>query len=230
MSLTLGFNRNAPVENIKVYDNVIVGGKDGLRLMHVKGLEFKKNTVYSEYVRLNPEFLNKNNQFSFSENTYFTRKSTPFRIAKTRDYSLVDWQKELKLDTKSSWAPSKQFNPTPLLKLIQIEGKPNEFLVNILSPQASEVAIDFSEFQNLKGSHYRVIDIENSGSILKKGQLLNDLKLTVDLESAHQVNSSINKSLSNFGVFKIIFDTENPVAETNKPESSLRRLLRKLGF
>ncbi|WP_411767736.1 right-handed parallel beta-helix repeat-containing protein [Winogradskyella sp. A3E31] len=231
MSLTLGFHKNAPVTDIKVLNNVIVGGKDGLRLMHVKGLEFKGNTVYSEFVRLNPEFLRKSNQLSFLNNRYYTRRATLFRVAKTKDYNLVDWKKELKLDAQSSWAPSKEFKTEAVLKLLQIEGQSNEFLVNLFDPNAKEVTIDFSKFYGLKGQTFKVYDIENADKILKTGQLSDDLKVKINMAAAYSANPSAQKSLANFGVYRIVFEDFKTTSNSRKSGGSLLgKLFRKLGF
>ena len=49
-SLTLGFHPNAPVENIEIHNNIIIGRNNALRVLHAKSLSFKNNMTYAGYV------------------------------------------------------------------------------------------------------------------------------------------------------------------------------------
>lgn len=231
ISVTLGFHRNAPIEDVRFLNNVVVGGKDGLRLWHVKGLEFSGNTIYSEFVRLNAAFLKEDNRFKFSNNSYYTRRANAFRFLKVGDYDLKTWQTELQLDANSTWEPSKAFKTKPVLKLLQIKDRPNEFLVNLLNPESGEVAVDFSNYRQLKGQQFAIYDIENPEKVLKSGQLSEDLQLTINMTEAHKMNTSNLKSSANFGVYKIVFgNAKTASADKKKKESFVERLFRKLGF
>ncbi|MEO1033886.1 MAG: hypothetical protein AAFX55_21065 [Bacteroidota bacterium] len=46
-SLTLGFSVKAPIENIVVDSNFIIGRNNALNIVHAKSLEFNNNTIYT---------------------------------------------------------------------------------------------------------------------------------------------------------------------------------------
>ena len=93
-TLTLGFNKNAPVEDITLTGNMILGRNDGIRFLHAKNLTFKNNAVYSGFIRFYESFYSnfKQNTWDFSSNTYYTRKNKTIRIQSKEDFTLGEWQ------------------------------------------------------------------------------------------------------------------------------------------
>jgi len=204
-TLTLGFNKNAPVENIIISGNKILGRNDGIRILHAKNLTFKNNVVYSGFIRFYESFYNNFNQntWDFSGNSYYTRKNKTIRIQSKEDFTLGEWQNKYKTDKNSTWKPISEFNLEPVLDITQNEYDKDKFRLVIFDKNEADVAVDFSEYGFSKGTYYTIKDVENYNIILKKGKLGNDKKVVFPMKLN---KNDKNKTLDNFGVFIIEFD------------------------
>lgn len=231
-SLTIGYVDNAPAEDITVENNIILGRNNALRLLHVKSMVFSNNTVYTGYVVLNSNEMQYSTDWTFKDNTYFTKKSGAFRIERDKTYPLKTWQSNFGLDAKSQWSLTKEFNLKPVLKIAQHALKPNTFNLALFSKDGQEVEVDFEEYQISKGSSYRVYDVENRNDVLVSGIMTDSKKIRVPMDAktfdAPLQTSIATKTLSNFGVFIIEFDTETTTS--NDKLSGIQKILNWLGF
>jgi hypothetical protein len=210
-SLTLGFNAKAPIENVKVINNIIIGRNNALRILHAKTLTFKNNISYCGYVHFNKSVvshLNVNN-WKFSNNTYYTKNARTFRISKYKDYTFNDWKSKYKIDLNSSGKHIREFNLKNVLKVTENEFKKNSYRVILFNKYGKDVIVNFSKFDISNGSTYKIIDIENRKKVIKSGTVNKDAKITFhmslkDFENPLHNNKAI-KTLDNFGVFIIEF-------------------------
>jgi hypothetical protein len=203
-TLTLGFNKNAPVENITFSGNRILGRNDGIRILHAKSLTFKNNVVYSGFIRFYESFYNNFNQerWDFSGNSYYTRKNKSMRIQSKEDFTIGEWQKKYGIDSNSTWKPISEFNLEPVLDITQNEYDKNKFRVVLFDKNEADVTVDFSKYKIDKGTRYTIIDVENHSENLKSGILGANKKVTFPM----QLNGNDkNKTLDNFGVYFIEF-------------------------
>ncbi|MDU8885372.1 hypothetical protein RXV94_04310 [Yeosuana sp. MJ-SS3] len=214
-SLTLGFNKNAPIESIKVLNNIIIGRKDAIRILDVKSLQFKNNCVYSGFVRFRESTIKHINQqnWKFSNNTYYTRRNTPIRIEGVRDYNIQEWNKKYGLDAQTTYKNFKEFNLNNVLDISQNEYDENKYRVVLFDKNENDVIVDFSEYGITKGTSFIIKDVENYSEVLKSGILGNDKKIVFPMKLN---KNDTNKTLDNFGVF---------IVEFNNAENS-----KKIGF
>ena len=232
-SLTLGFNKNTPIENVRVEGNIITGGYNGLRLLYAKSLIFKNNTIYSGNIQVGPSMGDYFKAWEFENNTIFTNRRKPFRVTKIKDYDLQAWRKTFNLDKASQIKPMADFNLSPVVKLSQHVQNPNYFNLALFSSEGTPVSVSFSEHNIKSGQTYTIVDVENSEIILKTGIVSEDLMIEVPMQSKgfakpHH-NTKAKKTLSSLGVFQIEFEAE---AETeSEPEkTNFERFLDWLGL
>lgn len=210
-SLTLGYNANAPVEDLTVTNNVIIGKNNALRLLHVKSLIFENNISYCGYVHYNASVLsNLKTNWKFDDNIYYTRKPKAQRISKHKDFTLKEWQTNFGLDKNSTWKQVKDFNMKSVLDITKIGGSENTYRVSLFQKEGEDVLVDFSNLELKKGSSYRIYDIENSDEVIKSGKVNNDVKIKFTMKtSALEMplhNQKTKKTPNNFGVFIIKFE------------------------
>ncbi len=203
-TLTLGFNKNAPVEDITLTGNIILGRNDGIRILHAKSFTFKNNIVYSGFIRFYESFYNNFNQktWNFSGNTYYTRKNKAIRIQSKEDFTLGEWQKKYQIDYNSTWKPISEFNMDPILDITQNEYDKNKFRVVLFDKNNADVTVDFSSYGLSKGMFYTIRDVEDYSKILKSGILGNDKNISFPMKLNH---GNKNKTLDNFGVYVLEF-------------------------
>jgi hypothetical protein len=234
-SLTIGFNENAPVENVKIKDNVIIGRNNALRILHAKSLTLENNKVYSGYVSLQSSTLKNMNNWAFKNNVYYTKKNASFRISGNQDYNLEQWQSGFGLDQNSTWGHIKKFDIEPVLSLLPYSYKSNTYKAVLFQKEGEEVTVDLSKFTLAQGSSYKIYDIENPNVVLKSGVLSEDsliifpMQLTDFDKPLH--NSKAEKTESNFGVFILEFeDDTTEISKVKKKDSALKRFFKWLGF
>jgi len=210
-SLTLGYSAKAPVEDITVTNNVIIGKNNALRLLHVKSLIFKNNISYCGYVHYNSSVLsNLKTGWDFNENTYYTRKSKAQRISKHKDFTLKEWQINFGLDKNSTWKQVKDFNMKPVLDITKIDDSEETYRVSLFQKEGEDVSVDFSNLELKKGSSYKIYDIENPDKTIKSSKVSSDGKVKFSMNTSvlemplH--NQKAKKTPSNFGVFVIKFE------------------------
>ena len=213
-SLTLGFNSRAPIENIKIYNNIIIGRKDAIRILDVKSLSFKNNIVYSGYVRFRESVIKHINgkNWKFSNNTYYTRNNRPIRVQGIRDYTIAQWHSKYGLETQTIYKNFKEFNLKSVLNITKNEYKDNSYRVVLFNKKGKDVEVDFSKFDIPKGSTYNIIDIENHNKVIKSGNVNKSKKIVfpmalISFEKPTN-NTKAQKSLNNFGVYIIEFKTK----------------------
>ncbi|MHA7844520.1 MAG: right-handed parallel beta-helix repeat-containing protein [Winogradskyella sp.] len=210
-SITLGYTSKAPVENISILNNIIVGRNNALNLMHIKSAEFRNNSVYSGYVHFDKSSLKalEAKNIISNNNTFYTRKGYGFRILKHTDYNLSMWQNTFNLDKDSDWKQLKYFDIQPVLK-IQKSLVPNEYNVVLLQKNGNDVTVDFTDYNIKKGSSFKIYDLENRNVVVKSGELFENNKIIFPMglkafeKPLH--NTVATKSADNFGVYRIVFD------------------------
>jgi len=205
-SLTLGFSKNAPIESIKVFNNIIIGRKDAIRILDVKSLYFKNNIVYSGYVRFRESTMKhiKNQNWQFSNNTYYTRNNKPIRVQGIRDFSIAQWSLKYGLDNNTTYKNFKEFNLDNVLNITKSEYKENEYRVVLFNKEERDVVVDFSNYKLVEGTSYTIKDVENYHEVLTSGELNNDFKIVFPMSNLKTIK---NHTLNNFGVYIIEFNT-----------------------
>lgn len=209
-SLTIGFNGNAPVENVKVHNNIIIGRNNALRILHAKKLSFRNNISYAGYVHffnsVVPHLNSKN--WDFDHNTYYTKNSRVYRISKYKDFTFNDWKSTYKIDLQSETKHIRDFELPSVLGISDCGQK--RYRVSLFSKQGQDVLVDFSKFQISKGVTYKIYDVENRNVILKKGMVNEDLvvefPMNVKAIEKPLYNTTAKKTLNNFGVYFIEFE------------------------
>ncbi len=233
-SLTLGFNKNAPVENITVTNNVIIGRNNALRILHAKSLTFEGNRVYSGYVALESSVLEHINNWNFKNNVYYTKKSSSFRITGDKDYTLERWQSSFGLDQDSSWKNIKQFDMRSIISVAKYQHRTDTYKVVLFQEDGNDVLVDFSKPDVKAGLNYRIYDAENPNVILKTGILPEDLKIMFPMQLTEFEkplhNVSAQKTVSNFGVFIIEFEVQESNQVSEEKDNIFKRFFKWLGF
>ncbi len=233
-SLTLGFNVNAPIENVTVDGNVIVGGYNGLRILYANSLNFENNTIYSGNIQVAPTIKDYFQNWNFRNNLIFSRLKKPFRVTRVKDYDLSNWQSTFNLDAGTTLRSNSEFKLNSVVNLSQHYIDGNKFNVALFSSESKPVSIDFSEYSIKPGSTYRVIDVENPENILDSGQISGDSMVQVFMDSSvfqkplHNTNAK--KTLSSFGVFQIEFESSIETEMPSEEKNSFERFLEWLGF
>ena len=231
-SLTLGFDKKAPLENAIIKNNIIIGRKNALRVLYVKSMQFNNNVVYSGYVRINESTLEHiiDDNWNFNNNSYYTRRTKPIRIIGSRDYLLNEWKSKYKLDENSGSYNFKDFNLANVLDITKSQYKTNSFRVVLFNKEEQDVVVDFSEYHMEKGSSYTITDVENLNTVIKTGTLAEDAKITVPMQAENAIET---KTLNNFGVFIIAFTNAKKAITTTankeeepKTESGLSRFFK----
>jgi len=217
-SLTLGYNAKAPVEDVTVTNNVIIGKNNALRLSHIKSLVFKNNIAYCGYVHYNSSVVKHlKSNWNFDNNTYYSRKSKSQRISNHKDFTLKEWQTNFGLDQNSTWKQVKDFNMKSVLDVTKIKDSKNEFRVTLFQKEGKDVLVDFSHLELKKGSTYKIYDMENVDKIIKSGKLGSDGKVAFSMNLTNLEmplhNSIAKKTPNNFGVFMIKFDRKRSFFE-----------------
>ncbi|MEZ4797499.1 MAG: right-handed parallel beta-helix repeat-containing protein [Flavobacteriaceae bacterium] len=210
-SLTLGYSAKAPVENVTVTNNIIIGKNNALRLLHVKSLIFKNNIAYCGYVHYNNSILKHlKADWIFDENIYYTRKSNSQRVSKHKDYTLKEWQTNFRLDKNSTWKQVKDFNVKSVLDLTKINDSEDTYRVTLFSKNGKAVMVDFSGIDIKKGSTYKIYDIENPEKIIKSGKIQSDSKVEFNMNlndlQMPSHNTIAKKTPNNFGVYIVKFE------------------------
>ncbi|MDG5492645.1 right-handed parallel beta-helix repeat-containing protein [Psychroserpens sp. SPM9] len=234
-SLTLGFNKNAPIEDVVIDGNIITGGYNGLRILHAKSLQFTNNLVYTGMVQVSPTISDFFKQWTFNSNTIYTTLKTPMRIIKVEDHSLDTWRDKFQLDKDSQVKEPSTFDINNVLRVINHSQNKNKFTVALFNTEGNDVTVDFSEYKMRPNTAFKMYDAENPKVVLKSGQLFEDAKITfpmqlTDFEKPLH-NSKARKTLSNFGVFIVEFEPqENGVDTPEKKSNAIQRFFKWLGF
>lgn len=234
-SLTLGFHKNAPIEDVTVKNNIIIGRNNALRILHAKSLTFQNNVSYCGYVHLESSVLEYTSEWDFKDNSYYTKKNSSFRILKDKDYALEKWRSNFGLDGNSKWKNIKEFDLESVANITRYKHRQHTFKVVMLQKDGEPIIADFSKANLKTGMTYTIYDVENISTVLKSGTLPEDFKITFPMTSTafekplH--NSKAEKTLSNFGAFIVEFETqETSGASTEKKDNAFKRFFKWLGF
>ncbi|WP_353778089.1 right-handed parallel beta-helix repeat-containing protein [Winogradskyella sp. 3972H.M.0a.05] len=218
-ALTLGFSKKAPLEDIVIEGNHIIGRNNAMRLLHAKSLTFKNNVVYSGYVYVDPTYQARQSQWDFSSNRYFTKKKKAFRFGKPGFHDLDGWNTNITSDANSEWKHLKDFSTRNVLSIKRHQNNNNTFTLAIFNKDGNNVMVDFSEYGDIKnGSTFKIKNIETN-AIITSGILKNN-QIEIPI-------GTYNNTHDNFGVFFIEF--ESPKIET-KRKTALGKFFRWLGF
>lgn len=224
-TLTIGWNPNAPVENVTVFNNYIFGRNSALRFFYAKTLKFDSNVIWGRYVIVNPNNSNSNDisNWDFTKNSYFTRYNTlgdpthgVFQFP-TYKIAFSEWQNNFTIDQTSFWhqAVSTDFDPF-VCKITQNQYDTNKFTV-VLFNKAGANQTAYFNYAIPVGTPYKVRDAENYHTILATGTLNSTSSITFDMQSIAlelptelEMSSTTNlyaiKSATNFGTFLVEFD------------------------
>ncbi len=212
-SLTLGYTKKAPVMNIVVKGNIILGRNNALRLLHVKSMTFEDNVIYGGYVFLNAITMPNSNNWTMENNKYFTKKTAAYRVDQDKTYNLKDWHSTFNLDLDSQWKHIKDFDLKDVLRISENATKSNSFKVVLFNKKGNDVKVDFSKYNIPKGSSYKIYDVENRKKIAASGIIPKDKIISFPMGlPTFQLplnNMLAQKSASNFGVFVIAFEVQN---------------------
>ena len=201
-SVTLGFNRKAPVELVSLTNNVIIGKNNGLRLLYTKSINLRNNVIYSGQVQLykNAKDYIGLKGWKAANNRFYTRTAQPFRVIKLKQYSMEEWQDEMGIDKTSRAMPAKDFNMNKVLYLKAIPGKSSVYEVCVINAKGQSVNLDLSKKEIVKGTSFEIKNLA-TGKTIQKGKLGADLNIEIP-------SGTHNKTVTNFGVYEIAFDAE----------------------
>ncbi len=233
-SLSLGFNHTAPIENVVVDNNIIVGGYNALRLLLAKSLRFTNNTIYTGNVQIGPRILDFYQHWDFNYNTIYCRRSTPYRITRTADHSLNTWRRDFQLDIESKVIPITKFKLDSVLHISNHSQHKNKYTVALFDKKGNDVVVDFSEYNVKPRIKFKIYDVENPNVVAKSGQVPQDFKITFPMQlTAFEKplhNMKAKKTVSDFGVFIIEFDEEVLNQTPKEKDNFLIRFFKWLGF
>ncbi|MFD2915878.1 right-handed parallel beta-helix repeat-containing protein [Psychroserpens luteus] len=234
-SLTLGVNSKAPLLDVEVIDNIIIGGNNALRFDNAENTVFKNNIIYGGYVHFYEYGLTNFETLDFDNNKYFSKNNRNFRVINKKDYTMADWKSTLSIDVNSTWQNIKNFDMKSTLNISKNEFAQNEYRVTLFQKEGQSVVIDFSEYNLKTGSSFKIYDVENPKAILKSGILQEDGNIVFPMDNSNFEkplhNTKAQKTLSNFGVFTIEFENSIPSEiSTEKKDNAFKRFFRWLGF
>lgn len=234
-SLTLGFNKNAPIENVTVQNNIIIGKFNGLRILHAKSLDFSNNTVYTGYILFNESDKKHMRNWTFKNNTYYVKTNRPaHRIVNDKDFELEDWKATHNIDEGSTSYPTSAFDLKPVLAFRNHHENKMAFNVALFDKAGRDVAVNVSEYGIQSGLSYTIYDAENPEVILKSGQVSENNSVIFPMNNTSFKkplhNSKAQKTPSNFGVFIIEFEEPAQTTAEVEEDNPFKRFFKWLGF
>lgn len=233
-SLTFGFVVESPVENITATNNVIFGGTNALRMSIAKSINFSNNIIYGA-VQVGPKTSDYIEDWNFKSNTYYAKNNILFRMSRGKNHTLDTWQETYGLDIESKYVHHDEVAIAEVLHMSKHSQVENKYTIALFNPEGDDVEVDFSDENMSIGQAYTIYDVENLDQVLTSGTVSEDFKIRFPMQStAFKMalnNTKAIKTLSNFGVFIIEFETSNNEAvEVEEKESALRRFFKWLGF
>ncbi|WP_040278848.1 right-handed parallel beta-helix repeat-containing protein [Psychroserpens damuponensis] len=234
-SLTLGINKKAPLLDVVVTDNIIIGGNNALRFDNAENTVFKHNTIYGGYVHFYEHGLSNVETLDFNNNAYFSKNNRNFRVINKRDYTMADWKSSLSIDANSTWQNIKSFEMKSILNISKNEFAQNEYRVSLFQKEGKPVIVDFSEYHLKTGTTFKIYDVENPKIVLKSGVLQNNGNIVFPMNNLNFEkplhNTKAQKTVSNFGVFIVEFEHSIPSEiSTDQKDNALKRFFKWLGF
>jgi hypothetical protein len=233
-SLTLGFIAKAPIENVIVDGNFIIGGYNGLRILQAKSLRFTNNKIHTGIIQVGPSISDYFHDWEFNANTIYSSLKKPFRVPRVEDYSLDIWKRKFSLDSNSRLNELSDFDLDNVLALTRHRQNNHKFNLALFNAEGNQVTVDFSEYNLKTQLAFTIYDVENPNVVLKKGVLAEDYKIIFPMQLTEFEkplhNLVAKKTLSNFGVFVIEFEDQYRIQATENNTSLLERFLNWLGF
>lgn len=222
-SLTLGFYHKAPVEDVTVKNNIILGRNNALRLLHVKSMSFVDNIIYTGYVQLAKstlQYINPKN-WKLSNNTFYTKNKTPYIVMPKEKLNAKTWNSKYPVQTNTVTKSISEFNLTPVLNITQSSYNSHRFRVVLFSKTMEDVSVDFSNYPQYLGKTYTVKDVERLDEVVLSGTLHQN-QIVVPMT---KTNRKPTETLNNFGVFIIEFsNAEQQSVEKKRPKTFFGRL------
>ncbi len=207
-SLTLGLRPSAPITDVVVKDNIIIGRNNGLRILYADKLVFQNNTVHSGYVMQTKATNRRFKNWRFKNNIYYTKNSSPMFITKSERLNFNDWKSKYNVDTDSKHKSHKTFDLDPVLDVTQVESKTMKFRVTLFNKQGNPVRVTFLNHDISEGTNYKITNIA-SNEVLSEGTL------NVEKEVVFKMGIE-NVTANNFGVYYITFDSESAIEKKKK--------------
>ena len=201
-SLTIGFFNKAPVENVVVTDNIILGRNNPLRLLYAKSFNISNNIIYGGYIHVLPFMSDYLKTSTLDNNAYYTKNSTPF-IMNKKKYRFEEWKETFQKDNQSTYKSIKEFQMPNVLDISKNDYKENSFRVVLFSKEETDVIVDFSNYNLPKNSEYIIRDVENYNDVLISGKLSETSQINFPMALEREAY----KSRNNFGVYIIDFET-----------------------
>ncbi|MEY8847534.1 right-handed parallel beta-helix repeat-containing protein [Psychroserpens sp. XS_ASV72] len=235
-SLTLGFNKLAPIEDVIVRNNVIIGRANGLRILEVKTLSFTNNIVHTGFVQLGASASKNATNWNFVNNAYYANtKASPFRLSRGKDYTFENWKTAFTIDERSSMISKTDFELPSVLAFNKNKVNSNRFYVALFDKEGMNVSVDVRDYNMFKGDRFTIYDAENPDVVLKIGQVSENGTVTFPMNNtgfqSPLHNSIAVKTPSNFGAFIIEFKPQNSeVPEQQDSEGFFERFFKWLGF
>src|SRR5690606_20268460 len=208
-SVTLGFTKNAPVENIHVDHNLILGRNNALRLLHVKSVHFSNNTVYSGYIHTQKQTLQHmlDSKSTFKNNLFYTKNAKPILFPKGEKHGIKAIAHPFDSSANNRFEHLKAFDVNPILDVSSTAFAPHAYRVVLFSKKEENVTVTFSKQNLAENLRYVIRDVENLSESVKTGTVPSDKKIVFPMKLNQR---KANKTLDNFGVFIIEFHKAEP--------------------
>jgi hypothetical protein len=216
-SLNIGYNIQAPPENIVVRDNVIIGNNNALGIYNTRGLTFENNTIYSGYIHIgkNASRPIDFDSWSFKTNKYVTRKSKMFLLNKKGKMDIKQWRSMTKLDENSSRASYQEFSLKPILHISEIDAPIKTFQLALFNKEGMDVSVDFTAYNIEEETEYNIKNIED-GTTIKSGMINANRTVVFPM-------GTYNQTAPNCGVYLIEL-IQKEVNEKKKRKGFFKRL------
>ncbi len=198
-SMTLGWHSRAPLQDVVIKNNIIIGKNNALNFLQVKSFEFDNNIVYTGYIHLYKSAYQhlKNKGWKMEDNAIYSKGEKVFRILKSKDYTIDEFSNEFKTAGKSNRYHIKEFDLAPVLYKEKQRGDSNRFELVVFNKLGKAVNVDFSDRDIASGTPYLILDMENHQKIAS-GKVNAAGEISVPM-------GKHNKTADNFGVYTIDF-------------------------
>ncbi|MBN3519383.1 T9SS type A sorting domain-containing protein [Algoriphagus lutimaris] len=225
-NVTLG-RTYMPNENIRFRENLIYGGGNLLEILPLNNLEIQSNRFFNVHGNFYAVLGDKTSfpNASWNSNFYFNINNIekPFN-----ELTFEDWKNNYGFDLESQLST----NPISEQEVLITQNKydPSKFYVTILKLNTKpEAFVDFSEFGELKGKSYEIIDFQNPFDPIQKVEGVfegSSISFPMNWNKSMQPNGNMPFTVVHtdvtFGTFLIHFKTsEDQPAPVFKEEIRL---------
>lgn len=210
-NVTLG-RTYMPNENIRFSENLIYGGGNLLEILPLNNIEIRANRFFNVHGKFYAVLGDKSSfpNASWNSNFYFNlnNQDKPFN-----DLTFGDWKNNFGFDLESQLYT----NPISDQEVLITQNKydPSKFYVTVLKFNTNpEALVDFSEFGELKGKNYEIIDFQNPFDPTQKVEGVfgeNTISFPMNWNKSMQPNGNMPYGVvhtdATFGTFLIQFKT-----------------------